>query len=205
MEWKESRFYVVIEGRPSGPFTFDELRTQKLKGTDFVRSEGMKEFKELREIEGLSTLLAVRHERSLPQYFATLDVRLLAWGIDMFICFFIYALLAIVFLAGSESGSERISVLLIGLLSVPVLKFFLNSIMEGGVRQASPGKLLIGVRVTDAAGAPIGVGRAFLRNFAKILGVLTLGIGFFSGFFDKKQQCLHDKIAGTMVIKSRLI
>jgi uncharacterized RDD family membrane protein YckC len=30
-------------------------------------------------------------------------------------------------------------------------------------------------------------------------------MGYLTGFFDKKQQGLHDKIAGTLVIKDRLL
>lgn len=205
MEWEKSQFYVVIEGKICGPFTFDQLRPLGLKGSDFVKAEGMPEFQELREIAGLSVLMNVRHERTQPQYFATLDMRLLAWGIDMFLAFFIYAMLAMVYLAGTTAGSDRIPTLVVGLLSIPVFKFLINTFMEGSLRQASPGKILIGIKVTDALGNPIGLGKAFIRNLAKLLGVLTLGFGFFSGFFDKKQQCLHDKVAGTLVIKSRLI
>lgn len=205
MEWEKSQFYVVIEGKPRGPFAFEQMRSLGLKGTDFVKAEGMPEFQELREIAGLSTLLDIQHERTLPQYFSTLDTRLLAWGIDLFLAFFIYAMLAMVYLVGTPTGAERIPALILGLLLVPVFKFMINTWMEGSSRQASPGKILIGIKVSDEGGNPIGRGRAFARNLAKLLGVLTLGFGFFSGFFDKRQQCLHDKVAGTLVIKGRLI
>jgi uncharacterized RDD family membrane protein YckC len=44
-----------------------------------------------------------------------------------------------------------------------------------------------------------------IRNLSKIISTGTIGLGYMMGFFDKKQQCLHDKIAGTLVIKDRLI
>lgn len=199
-------YYVVVDGRPTGPYSRSELMSMKLKPTDFVRTADMPEFKELREFPDLSVLLGVRHQYTQPQYYATLDVRLIAWGIDTFLAFFIYALVALIYIMGSEvSDNSHIPTLLVGMISVPVLKFFINSIAEGSSRQASPGKALIGIRVTDLEGGPLGYGRAFARNFCKKLGVLTIGVGFFSGFLDRRQQCLHDNVAGTLVIKSRLI
>lgn len=206
MEWEAKQYFVVVDGRPQGPYSLKALRDLGLKATDFVRADGMPEFKELREIPQLSALLGLRYERTLPQYFATLDVRLLAWGIDTFIAVFIYMLFVVIYLVGMGSSVQaQIPTIIIGFGSVPVLKFLFSSLMEGSSLQASPGKLVIGIRVTDSKGAPLGYPQAFFRNFSKIIGVLTLGIGFFSGFLDKKQQCLHDKIAGTLVIKSRLI
>lgn len=205
-ETPESGFYVVIDGRPSGPYRLEELKSMKLRPTDFVKAAGMPEFKELREISSLSAILGVRHQPTQPQYYATMDVRMLAWGIDLFIATFIYGIIATVYLMGSSPDDpQRIPTLLLGASSIPVIKFLLGSVMEATAQQASPGKLLIGIRVTDTQGKPIGFGQALIRNLSKLIGVLTLGLGFLAGFFDKRQQCLHDKVAGTLVIKARLI
>lgn len=176
-----------------------------LRPTDFVKPVGHPEFKELREIAGLSMLLNVKHETTQPQYFASLDTRLLSTAIDYFIAFCVYAVLVTVYLGGTTNAKESIPTILAGLVSVPIFKFILCVAAEGSKKQASIGKMLIGVKVTDEQGKPIGYGKAFLRNIGKLIGVLTLGIGFFTGFFDRRQQCLHDKIAGTLVIKDRLI
>ncbi len=205
MDPNADQYYVVIQGKPQGPFTLDELQRMNLRPTDFVKPAGQPEFKELREIAELSKLLKVQHQATPPQYFASLDMRLLSTAIDYFIAFCMYAVLAAVFLAGTESTQERIPLLIAGLVLVPIFKFILCVIAEGSKRQASIGKMLIGVKVTDEQGRPIGYGTAFLRNIAKLVGTITLGIGFFTGFFDRRQQCLHDKIAGTLVIKDRLI
>ena len=77
--------------------------------------------------------------------------------------------------------------------------------MEASLKQATYGKLAMGIKVTNEAGNPIGTAKAFGRNFSKLLCIMTLGIGYLMGFFDKRQQCLHDKIAGTLVVKGRLI
>lgn len=205
MDPQELQYYVVVEGKPAGPFTFQEIKAQGLKPTDFIKPEGEKDYKEVREFPGLSAALHLKHEATLPQYFATLDVRLLALGIDYFIALCVYAMIALLYVAGTPATEERIATLLMGLAIVPVVKFIFSVGFEGSKRQATIGKLLVGAKVTTTKGKPIGYGVAFVRNIAKLVGVATLGIGFLSGFFDRKQQCLHDKIAQTWVVKDRLI
>lgn len=74
------------------------------------------------------------------------------------------------------------------------------SIFESSSHQATPGKMALGIIVTDIAGQRISFGRAVGRDLSKILSVLTLGIGYLIiGFTDEKRG-LHDYIAGTLVI-----
>lgn len=69
---------------------------------------------------------------------------------------------------------------------------------------ATPGKMLLGLKIVRASdGGKIGLGRSIVRFFAYIPAVLILGIGFIMVAFDKRKQGLHDKIAGTVVIKTR--
>jgi uncharacterized RDD family membrane protein YckC len=77
-------------------------------------------------------------------------------------------------------------------------------VMESSDKQATYGKQLLKIRVTDLEGARINTSKAITRNLAKILSTVTLCAGYLTCFFNKKQQCLHDMIADTLVIKDRL-
>jgi uncharacterized RDD family membrane protein YckC len=71
--------------------------------------------------------------------------------------------------------------------------------MESSKYQATPGKMIFGMKVTNLQGQPLSFGLATGRHFAKILSGLTLCIGFIMVGFTEKKQGLHDMIAGTYV------
>jgi uncharacterized RDD family membrane protein YckC len=68
---------------------------------------------------------------------------------------------------------------------------------------ATPGKLLLGLRVVQADGRPLGFTRIVLRSLSKSLVCLTLGIGYLIVAFDEHKRGLHDFICNTRVIKKR--
>jgi uncharacterized RDD family membrane protein YckC len=66
----------------------------------------------------------------------------------------------------------------------------------------TPGKLLLELRVVDArTGGRPGLVRAFIRYIGYFVSFLTLGLGFVWIVFDRRRQGLHDKLAGTRVIR----
>ena len=70
-------------------------------------------------------------------------------------------------------------------------------------KQATPGKMAVSAKIVDAkTGNAISVGQAIGRYFAYILSIIPLGLGFLWVAFDSKKQGWHDKLAGTVVIKS---
>lgn len=72
---------------------------------------------------------------------------------------------------------------------------------ESSERQATPGKRVFGLKVTDLSGRRISFGRAVGRRFATILSMLTLGVGYAMAGFTRRRQALHDMVAGTLVIR----
>jgi uncharacterized RDD family membrane protein YckC len=75
------------------------------------------------------------------------------------------------------------------------------ALMESSTRQATLGKMAMGIVVTDMDGNRIGFGRATGRYFAKIISGLILGIGYLMAAFTRRKQGLHDLIVGTLVLK----
>jgi uncharacterized RDD family membrane protein YckC len=71
---------------------------------------------------------------------------------------------------------------------------------ESSRSQATPGKLLMHIVVTDMAGNKPTFARVTLRHFAKFVSTLIIFIGFLMIGLTQKRQGLHDKIAGCLVL-----
>lgn len=71
--------------------------------------------------------------------------------------------------------------------------------LETSAKQATWGKQIVGIKVTDLNGRRITVGRSLGRYFAKVLSGCTI-IGWFLPLFTEKKQALHDIVAGTLVL-----
>jgi uncharacterized RDD family membrane protein YckC len=198
-------WYIVIEGKPAGPYTFEELKDLPVKPDTFLKTSGMDDYKEAHELPEVRELLGFKHRVALPQYFATLDTRLLAFAIDYLLIIAPCSFLSMVLVMFTSSSFFKGIILVAGLILVFVSKFIYACIMEASSRQATFGKSWLGIKVCDENGLRLSFSGSFLRNAAKLLSVFTMGIGYMIGFFDKRQQCLHDRIAGTLVIKDRLI
>ncbi|MGA9497765.1 MAG: RDD family protein, partial [Terriglobales bacterium] len=74
-----------------------------------------------------------------------------------------------------------------------------EAFMESSSYQATLGKMIFGMKVTDLYGNRISFGRATGRHFAKWLSGMILGIGYIMVAFTERKQGLHDLLAGTLV------
>lgn len=75
-------------------------------------------------------------------------------------------------------------------------------VMESSERQATIGKSLLGIQVTDLGGNRTSFVRALLRNLAKIISAIPLYIGFLLAAFTGRKQALHDMITGCLVVRA---
>lgn len=72
---------------------------------------------------------------------------------------------------------------------------------ESSPYQATPGKQVMGIFVTDTEGYDITFSRATGRFFGKLLSGLILLLGYIMAAFTERRQALHDKMAKTLVLK----
>ena len=74
------------------------------------------------------------------------------------------------------------------------------ALLESSRLQATPGKLALGIRVTDLAGNRVGFEKATWRYFGKFVSALPLLGGFVMAAFTARRQALHDRMAGCLVV-----
>ena len=69
-------------------------------------------------------------------------------------------------------------------------------------RGATPGKMMLNLKVTRSDGGPITPGRAVGRFFGYLLSTMTAAIGFIIAAFDDQKRALHDHLCDTRVIRT---
>lgn len=112
--------------------------------------------------------------------------RFLAWALDALILCAIYAIM----LGAGDSG-----------LATFIISWLYYALCESSRWQGTLGKRACKLIVVDEETNSISFARASGRYFAKILSMLTLGIGYIMAAFTRRKQALHDIIAGTLVLR----
>jgi len=72
--------------------------------------------------------------------------------------------------------------------------------MHSSERQATLGKMAVGIKVTDDDGQRISFARGIGRYFATILSSIILCIGYIMAGFTERKRALHDMVASTLVV-----
>ena len=57
------------------------------------------------------------------------------------------------------------------------------------------------IRLVTVDGSPLSLKQAALRFVLALLGLLLVGVGFWWALFDRDRQFLHDRIAGTRLVR----
>ncbi|QKJ29244.1 RDD family protein [Mucilaginibacter mali] len=201
----DQQYLLVINGKPEGPFTVDELKQKRIRPTDFVRTDGMDDYKEAHELAELREIFGFHKRIVAPQYFGSFDQRLLASVMDWFMVSMVFVVPAFVAVLIINDKLVRIIIGISLLILIPLAKIIYHIVMECSVKQATYGKQILKIRVCDIYGQRLSAGQSIGRNLAKICSVATLGIGYLMAFFNKRQQCLHDMITDTVIVKDRLV
>lgn len=127
-------------------------------------------------------------------------VRVVAWPIGM-----VFGLGGLAgMMGGFPHGAMGLHLLGGGLVLVLVIfgSWLYEAFMLSSPYQATLGKMIFGMRVTDPNGNRISFGRATGRHFVKWLSGMILCIGFIMVGFTERKQGLHDMLAGTLVRRS---
>jgi uncharacterized RDD family membrane protein YckC len=75
------------------------------------------------------------------------------------------------------------------------------ALMESSSKQATIGKMIVGIRVCNEQQERISFQQATIRHFSKYLSALIFFVGFLMILGDVRRQALHDRIARTFVLK----
>lgn len=142
-----------------------------------------------------------------PSQYAGFWIRTGACIIDTFILLVIMLFFLMLFYQGDwdlvlDTGlSEQPSVLWFDIFINYLLPFILT-ILVWQIWSASPGKILLGIKIVDATtGENLKPLQSVIRYVGYIPSSLVFCLGLIWVAFDKKKQGWHDKIANTVVIK----
>jgi uncharacterized RDD family membrane protein YckC len=134
-------------------------------------------------------------------------IRVVAAIIDAIILRVVVSPVSMIFgglgMAGRMSGLPHAGLAVLGggltLILLVFGSWLYEAFMESSSYQATLGKMIFGMKVTDLNGNRISFERATGRHFAKWLSGIILGIGYIMVGFTERKQGLHDLLAGTLV------
>ena len=155
-----------------------------------------------------------------PVEYAGFWLRVVAYMIDalvMGVCFGA-VIIALLFLTGLGSVLDRLHSggdpsefgALLGVTFIFVFAgiaiigdWLYHAYLESSDWQATVGKKVLNLKVTDLEGRPISFARASGRYFGKIIsGLIPAGIGYIMAGFTEKKQAIHDMIANCLVLRT---
>ena len=88
------------------------------------------------------------------------------------------------------------------ILAIPYIALLYYAFMESSAKQATIGKLVMGIKMTRLDGERISFSRATVRYLSKAISLATLFIGFLVVPFNQKKQTIHDLISGCVAVRT---
>jgi uncharacterized RDD family membrane protein YckC len=158
--------------------------------------------------------------QSMQSPYAGFWLRFVAYVIDGLLCGLVIGFVVLVVVASIGVGTFRhaagsfddsdnpmigpvVLMLILSLAFVMVCAMWLYfALLESSMYQGTPGKMALGLIVTDMQGRRVTFARASGRYFSKLItGLIPLCIGYIMAGFTEKKQALHDIIASCLVLK----
>ncbi len=220
-------WYYAKGSQQFGPVTTDELKRRlahcEVAITDLVWTTGMDNWEPAQNRVELMSPAAPAQQVPLnyggyvppntaiaTSSYAGFWLRFVAWIIDSIVLGVIIAILSLLTYRGLASlmtangaGMRQIHEVYhgLGIFLRLGLWWLYFAIMESSVKQATLGKLALGLRVTDLEGKRISFARASGRLFSKILSGIIFCIGYMMAGWTVRKQALHVLMADTLVLK----
>jgi uncharacterized RDD family membrane protein YckC len=172
----------------------DEISGKVAKNDAYVLTD--------RELSPDDSLFAIAQSATIEKpemEYAGLGKRMGAYLVDMFIVVSLIILLNLILLGSNSSNPYPIYHKLIVPLIIWILYY---GLFESSVFQATPGKMLYGLMVTDNSGNRIGFIRSSLRFLSSFLSILPVGLGIWDIEANPRFQGWHDRLLGCYVIMS---
>jgi len=207
--------HVARQGERLGAYDLEDakirLREGSLRENDLAWYEGAADWMLIAQVPGFeefrlppipSSSLPLPRMPELPgvsSVFAGFWLRLVAFLIDSVILLTPKALVD--FLVFSTTSNEHGAADAVSQVFFLGLDWVYFAALESSPWQATIGKKILSLRVSDLAGKRITFGRASGRFFAQFVSAIALCIGFIMIAFTEKKQGLHDMMAGTIVTK----
>jgi uncharacterized RDD family membrane protein YckC len=101
--------------------------------------------------------------------------------------------------AGFNTPASVIMLLMVYLLPVTMAALYFG-LFHASTKQATLGKMAVGIKVVRSDGRRISLGRGIGRYLGFLVSSLTLCIGFLMAAFTERKQALHDMMCDTLVV-----
>ncbi len=144
---------------------------------------------------------AAQSQQGSTHTYASFGQRLIAALIDGLVVFAVQFVLTMPFPKTAPGVQPTTGAMIAQMLgTLFALIYYVYFIYKEG---ATPGKKVMKIRVVREDGQPLTVIGAILREVVgKAVSGIVFGLGYLWVLWDKKKQAWHDKIAGTVVIKT---
>lgn len=182
-------YFIMMDNEPKGPYPLQMILEMGLPDEALVRESTLQSWVSWKEIRAE---ILTGYEVGKTGIYAGFWQRMLSLFIDMIIILTI---------------STGVYLIPGGTISLPLLALIaivFGVCFELTPWQGTPGKIILGLKVTDRNMQRLKFGQVLGRNIAKIFSVITLGIGWLMIGLTRQKQGLHDRVALTFVVHREL-
>lgn len=160
-------------------------------------------------------------EEAAPQLdYAGFWIRAAAKMVDMFIIIFFVAITAGLLGIGQSANMpetfpelvevlqdrQRLASLMEEMAALTRYEFVVSLVyfwLFIAFKEATPGKMVFGLKVVRSNGSKLGYLRSLARFFGEVLNQTLFGIGYLTATFDEQKRTMHDFICDSRVIRKR--